>query len=155
MSEYSFDQYNTDTQFTRDSTDNKHLNSIYALLGLIGEVGEVAVNIDRQSLKDVSEFPELKPNDLAVVSLLAEFIEIAIKIEAFKKHIRKEQVPVLDGVSINNLFEEIGGVLWYLNTLAGLSDIKLSAISQDNVSMLEKRFDANPEWMTNGGIKTH
>ena len=144
---YSFDQYNDDTDFTRNN-ETSHNTSGYGLLGLIGELGEVIDNL--------SDLPEIvSERESEVLDILQEFSDLAQRVEVLKKSIRKEQSVVLPNATISNSVEELGGVYWYLNNIAGLNGVKMSDVAKANYDLLYNRFQSNPGWMTNGGIKTH
>lgn len=148
MSDYSFNDYNEQTDFTRKGI---HTTSAYTLLGLIGELGEVVKEFnlpDEDSVK-------LNQVESEFVDLLFDFVYLATKIEAFKKQIRKDEIVLLPDVKFTDkLTEEAGGVYWYLNSLVGLNGLKMADVAQANQEMLDRRFKANPDWMK-GGVKTH
>jgi NTP pyrophosphatase (non-canonical NTP hydrolase) len=151
MSEYSFQQYHNETEFTRNSPDSNHNTIGYALLGLIGEVGEVVQSLDIYDVEITSE------DENAAIKLLLEFQALAEKIETLKKRIRNQQTPVLAEVGFipEELTEEMGGVYWYLNNLATQAGLSMATVAEANKALLKRRWDNNPRWMTNGGVKTH
>lgn len=144
---YAFDQYHSDTEITRPKT-TVHNTIGYALLGLIGELGEVVQNFDLAPQTD---------EELVIHRKLREFQTLAAEIEALKKHIRKQQAITFPKArhTLHETVEELGGVYWYLNNLADLTGTSMDAVAQANAEMLQRRFANNPEWMTNGGVKTH
>lgn len=149
MSNYSFNEYHEKTDFTRNNGTVHNTNG-YALLGLIGELGEVVSEFVCSDTPDTLPFEELQ-----ALKLISEFEELAKKIEALKKVIRKKQVVILSDLKPSDkLTEELGGVYWYLNNLADLNGLKMADVAQANQEMLDRRFKANPDWMK-GGVKTH
>jgi NTP pyrophosphatase (non-canonical NTP hydrolase) len=149
MSEYTFDQYHQETEFSRKVTGTDHRtlhNTVgYALLGLIGEMGEVVSSLDWNNTPTII-------GDMEAVQLLAEFTSLAERIEAKKKEIRKAQIQFLPDLNpTSETKEELGGVYWYLNNLADLTGLSMADVAESNQQMLAKRFANNPGWMTNGG----
>ena len=150
---YSFNEYSADIVHTRQG---KHVTAAYACLGLIGETGELV----KELLYDV--LPESQNSlEAEVLDKLAEFITLAEQIEQLKKNVRKAQInalpeiPPREELNVDKINEEIGGVLWYLDTLASTLQTNLGDAAFSNQSMLRKRFKHNPGWMTNDGEKLH
>lgn len=144
---YTFNRYHSDTEITRPKT-TVHNTIGYALLGLIGELGEVVQNFDLNPQTD---------EELVVHRKLQEFQVLAAEIETLKKHIRKQQAITFPKAqhTLHETVEELGGVYWYLNNLADLTGTTMEDVAEINANMLQRRFANNPEWMTNGGVKTH
>jgi len=44
------------------------------------------------------------------------------------------------GLDVNDLAAELGDVLWYVATLAGLHDVSLSDIAEKNIEKLRRRY---------------
>ena len=149
--EYTFDRYHRDTDFTRNGPDIKHNTTAYALLGLIGELGEIAAGLDREAFTKTQASIESEE----FIKLIAQFVVLSKQVEAFKKYIRKEQVVLFPGIAIDNLSEELGGVYWYLNNLANLNSLGMTDVARTNQQLLKRRFDTNPGWMANDGPKEH
>jgi NTP pyrophosphatase (non-canonical NTP hydrolase) len=147
MKYYGFNQYHIDTEVTRPK-DTVHNTIGYALMGLIGELGEVVENFTLDPQTD---------EEKAMYAKLRDFQILASEIEALKKHIRKQQAITFPAAqhTLHETVEELGGVYWYLNNLADLAGTSMVDVAQSNAEMLQRRFSNNPGWMTNGGVKTH
>lgn len=145
---YTFGDYNIDTKDTRKG---KHNTLGYGCLGLIGELGELMVEI-------VERLPEPISEDEAIaLEKIEQFIILSVEIESLKKTIRAKDNPIFVNPNINHseeLIEEIGGIFWYLNDVTEKLALSLGAIAYENQKMLRKRFNTNPGWMVSG-IKTH
>lgn len=151
---YSFDQYHESTEFTRSATGTVHNSIGYALLGCIGELGEVVDSIIISD--DISDYESLNVIDKQAITLMQNFLALAQEIEAFKKMIRKKQLTVLEFCEPSeDTKEELGGLYWYTNNLADQCGLSMANVAQANQEMLAARFKANPGWMTNGGVKLH
>lgn len=146
---YSFEQYHDDTIFTRH---NEHNTIAYAILGCIGELGEVLESLKAQNYQGA--YDSLSAIDKQAFELLANFQALAEEIEAFKKRVRKEQLTVLPQLQPTaDTLEELGGLYWYLNNLTDRCGLCMETVARRNRDLLIARFHANPEWMTNGGKK--
>ncbi len=142
---YSFNDYSADIEQTRKGIHN---TVAYNCLGLIGELGELVTEIIHTLPESSSEI------ELEVLKELNNFVHLSRRIELLKKNIRKAQIKALNLESLpddkSKLEEELGGIIWYLDTLANNLKISLGDAAYKNQEMLIKRFNHNPNWMTKG-----
>lgn len=121
---YSFSDYTNDTTFTREL--GNPLTPGYAILGLLGETGEM--------LEAVGFYDDLFdcPNTLAGHLMDAEHM---------KKEVRtgKAKAPQIKLYDTTNVTREMGDVLWYLNTLALCFGLTLEEVARVNVDKLKAR----------------
>ena len=146
---YSFNQYSEEIKNTRQGTHN---TLAYNCLGLIGELGELIEKILECVLPDSED--ELEEE---ILYELIQFATAACRAESLKKRIRKMQIQPFShalipqgGVNAEELQEELGDVLWYLDTLASNMKTSLAAVAYQNQAKLEQRFLYNPGWLIDG-----
>ena len=124
---YSFEDYTNATSFTRDL--GNPITPAYALLGLLGETGEVLDSL--KFYHSLYESPDT----------LMGHLEDA---EYHKKELRKgtssnEALPDIEATNPEQTKKELGDVLWYLNTLALSLGFTLEEVARLNVDKLQKR----------------
>lgn len=147
---YSFNEYDADIANT---VKGNHNTTIYKCLGLIGELGELTIELLKQL--------ELDPNsdnyeyEKQVSIKLNEFANLAEECELLKKEIRTHNIGVFNnfkvkGYSSKDITEELGGILWYLATLSNSLNTCLNNVAISNKNLLKARFNHNPNWLTDG-----
>jgi hypothetical protein len=155
----TFTEYHTKTEFTRQG---KNVCKVYALLGLIGEVGEVVFECTQ-------EIETLHPPDSICkdierdgLDILTQVLGVCEKAEFYKKAYRKY---LLDGFTkpffdyetttdyTENLIKEFGGVYWYLDCLVNLHGFDLGDVATVNYNQLKNRFEQNATWTNGQGVK--
>ena len=121
---YSFSDYTNDTAFTREL--GNPIDAGYALLGLLGETGEVLEATGFYN--DLFDCPD---------TLVGHLMDA----ENLKKEVRAgiAKAPKIDRTDTTNIRKELGDVLWYLNTLALSLGFTLEEIACLNVEKLQKR----------------
>lgn len=121
---YSFNDYTNATAFTRDL--GNPLSAGYAILGLLGETGEV---LDAAGFYDeLFDCPDTLAGHL-------------MDAENLKKEIRtgNAKAPQVKLYDKTNIKKELGDVLWYLNTLALSLGFTLEEVALLNVDKLQTR----------------
>ncbi|GAA6621564.1 hypothetical protein [Scytonema sp. NUACC26] len=146
MNHYSFAEYSADIE---RSLAGKHSTTAYKCLGLIGELGELVTELIDTVISDATSEIEVE-----VLAKLEAFVQLASQIEKLKKQIRSNQVEIFvdeiipqNGHNAEKLKEELGGVLWYLDTLASLLKTSLGQVAYENQELLQRRFSLNPNWI--------
>jgi NTP pyrophosphatase (non-canonical NTP hydrolase) len=121
---YSFSDYTNDTSFTREL--GNPLSPGYAILGLLGETGEVLEATGFYD--DIFDCPD---------SLVGHLKDA----EHIKKEVRtgKVEAPQIKLFDKTPTMKEMGDVLWYLNTLALSLGFTLEEVALLNVEKLQKR----------------
>lgn len=133
---FSFSDYTNSTTFTR-SLGNP-LSPGYAILGLLGETGEVLEVLGFNN--ELFDCPDTLAGHLTDAEML-------------KKEVRtgKTPAPHVTVCDKTNAMKELGDVLWYLNTLALSLGFTLEEVALLNVEKLQKRHiretEAQAEWL--------
>jgi NTP pyrophosphatase (non-canonical NTP hydrolase) len=127
---YSFSDYTNDTTFTREL--GNPISPGYAILGLLGETGEV--------LEAAGFYDDLFDCPDTLVGHLMDA-------ENMKKDVRtgKTKAPQVELYDKTDVKKELGDVLWYLNTLALSLGFTLEEVALLNVEKLQKRHQQSYE----------
>lgn len=133
----TLDEYQILAQRTANGIDNRTDRRFNALLGLVGETGELAENAFRQPAVS----GEFMDQYFEFVEKVIDFGSHAetIKHELFHKHPKGHRIKE-PKQTMENLREELGDVLWYLTWLCSEFGFSLEEVAQANIAKLRERY---------------
>jgi NTP pyrophosphatase (non-canonical NTP hydrolase) len=127
--------------FVHDTMTYPHAseNMIYPVLGLLGEVGEIAEKV-------LSGFVRNQPynlDTLHIVRTLRQFWKAGEYASAAKRRIREGRGDIhanCDTNIVEGLVAEIGDALWYLTALSHECGLPLKKVMEKNMEKLTSRI---------------
>ena len=133
----TLDEYQVLASRTANGINNETDRRFNALLGLLGEIGELTENAFRGFVVEGSYMKEY----FEFVDIVIEFGRESerIKHELFHKH-PKGYVIKEPELTRENRREELGDILWYLTWLCSEFGFSLEEVAQANIDKLRKRY---------------
>ena len=133
----TLDEYQVLASRTANGIDNETDRRFNALLGLLGEIGELTENAFRGFVVEGSYMKEY----FEFVDIVIEFGRESerIKHELFHKH-PKGHVIKEPELTRENRREELGDILWYLTWLCSEFGFGLEEVAQANIDKLKRRY---------------
>ena len=133
----TLDEYQLLASRTANGIDNQTDRRFNALLGLIGEAGELAENAFRLPAAK-GEFTEQYFDFVDRVIDFGRYAE-EIKHGLFHKHPRGHKIKE-PRLTRENRREELGDLLWYLTWLCSEFGFSLEEVAQANIAKLRERY---------------
>ena len=133
----TLDEYQLLASRTANGIDNETDRRFNALLGLIGEAGELAENAFRRP----AVAGEFMDQYFEFVEKVIDFGSHAetIKHELFHKHPKGHRIKE-PKLTRENRREELGDLLWYLTWLCSEFGFSLEEVAQANIAKLRERY---------------
>ena len=133
----TLDEYQVLASRTANGIDNETDRRFNALLGLLGEIGELTENAFRGFVVEGTFMQEY----FEFVDIVIEFGREAesIKHKLFHKH-PKGHVIKEPELTRENRREELGDILWYLTWLCSEFGFGLEEVAQANIDKLKRRY---------------
>ena len=133
----TLDEYQVQALRTANGIENQTDRRFNALLGLIGEAGELAENAFRRPAV-ASEFGV---QYFEFVETVIDFGGLAetVKHELFHKHPKGHKIKEPE-LTRENRREELGDILWYLTWLCSEFGLSLEEVANANIAKLRKRY---------------
>ena len=133
----TLDEYQVLASRTANGIDNETDRRFNALLGLLGEIGELTENAFRGFVVEGSYMKEY----FEFVDIVIEFGRESerIKHELFHQHPRGHVIKEPE-LTRENRREELGDILWYLTWLCSEFGFGLEEVAQANIDKLKRRY---------------